>query len=134
MAEKDGRIQGFGKPASTGKPDVLRAKDIIPGGRGAAKSPGIDDSVSRVGIPQFDLAADIMAEQRRLIAIRRKGPTGPAPIPFTDKQVSSDSTSVPRRSESRRVFFKEISVEYDPVIAEIVARDIEQLCSGVYLL
>jgi hypothetical protein len=32
------------------------------------------------------------------------------------------------------VFFKEISVEYDPVIAEIVARDIEQLCSGVYLM
>jgi hypothetical protein len=133
MAEKDGRIQGFGRPASTGKPDVLRAKDIIPGGRGTAKSPGIDDSASRVDIPQFDLAADIMAEQRRLTAIHRKGPGDPAPVPFTGKQVSSDSALVSRRSETRQVFFRGISAGYDPVIAEIVARDIERLCSGVYL-
>jgi hypothetical protein len=54
------------------KGDVLRARDIIPGG-------GKNDSTplpkeNKLEIPKFDLAGDIMAEQRRLIAAKRKGP------------------------------------------------------------
>jgi hypothetical protein len=159
MAEKDRRVQSFGQPfdAAQGKPfdgsteltaspaqgkqhrpdpssaaadsplplqrvDILRAKDIIPG---AVR----EDSISRVDIPQFDLAEDIMAEQRRLSAIRRKGPDSPAQIPVATPQLSSDLPPPSRYSDDRGAF-ERIGAGWDPIIESIVARDIERLCAG----
>lgn len=122
MADKNIQADNFKNPR---KPDILRAKDIIPG---VANPAGKGDSVSNTDIPRFDLAEDIMAEHRRLTAGRRKGPGGPAP---------ADLTPVPSPSALRKPFlsrygFSEgFNTAGDPVIADIVARDIEQLCRGL---
>ena len=81
-------------------------------------------------IPKFDLAKEIMAEHRKITAIRRKGPG-------KKKQIQK------ARLEIRPKFELEIKsaglvgarpIEAVPgqkkIIAEIVARDIEQLCMG----
>jgi len=64
-------------------------------------------------IPKFDLAEEIMAEQRKLIAARRKAPSEkerPSQYPSQDNEPS------PMEAES--------------LIAEIVARDIKQMLKG----
>ena len=73
--------------------DILRAHDIIPGGRkhkAEQTKPAKDTPASseacpersrrdtqqqRVEIPKFDLAEKIMAEQRKVVAIKRKAPS-----------------------------------------------------------
>ncbi len=62
-------------------------------------------------IPSFDLAEEIMAEQRKITAIRRKAPGK-----------KTDNIEQPTSALS----------EQEKIIAEIVARDIERLCGGDY--
>ena len=112
MAEKD--IQADDLKTTRG-PEILRAKDIIPGAAGPA---GKGDGVSNTDIPRFDLAEDIMSEHRRLTAGRRKGPGDSAPA---DKKPFL----------SRYGFSEGFNAAGDPVIADIVARDIECLCRGL---
>jgi hypothetical protein len=69
-----------------------------------------------------------MAEHRRLTAGRRKGPGGSAP---------ADLTPVPPPSAkkpflSRYGFSNGFNATGDPVITDIVARDIERLCRGLW--
>ena len=68
-------------------------------------------------IPQFDLAEQILAEQRKLSAVKRKGPRkrAKAPVPKTIKQAA------------RQIELPMIPSEQEEIIAEIVARDIENL-------
>ena len=110
MAEKDEKQQN---PDRQDRLDVLRAKDIIPG------SPTNDpaDGSNKPDIPQFDLAEDIMAEHRRLTASRRKGPGGKAQYAVTPV--------MPSQAES---YFSPSAPKWDPIIADIVARDIARLC------
>ena len=70
-------------------------------------------------IPRFDLAEEIMAEQRKNTAIRRKAP---------DKKVQVEEPQVESAGYIREQPTPEPSEQQ--VIAEIVARDIEKLCSG----
>jgi hypothetical protein len=122
MAEKDRQADDIKTPR---RPDILRAKDIIPGTAGSA---GKGDGVSNTDIPHFDLAEDIMAEHRRFTAGRRKGPGGPAPADLTPVP-----TPAPRKPFLSRYGFSEgFNAAGDPVIADIVARDIEQLCRGLW--
>ena len=74
----------------------------------------------KMEIPRFDLAEEIMAEQRKITAIRRRPPgkefkAQAEPLDYTVER------SIPWQ------------VEQDQIIAEIVARDIEKLCRGDYL-
>lgn len=124
MAERDRQTD---KHKSDHRPDVLRARDIIPG---AHRATGENENSSRIDIPSFDLAQDIMAEQRRLTAVRRKGPGGPAPIQPVSLHTSADLPTVPDRQKSGYGFSEGINTGWNPIIAEIVSRDIEQLCSG----
>jgi hypothetical protein len=117
MADKERQADEYKTPR---RPDILRAKDIIPG---AASPAGKGEGVSNTDIPRFDLAEDIMAEHRRLTAVRRKGPGGPEPANLTPFPGIRPSQSIHSFSEG----FNYIN---DPIIADIVARDIEQLCSG----
>jgi hypothetical protein len=76
-------------------------------------------------IPRFDLAEEIMAEQRKITAIRRKAP-------------GKKFEAQPERPQTKPVGYGiERSIpwqaEQDQIIAEIVARDIEKLCRGDYL-
>jgi len=72
-------------------------------------------------IPKFDLAEQIMAEQRRISSTKRKGPGRKVD---TQKQLrkaeptTSFSISPPILSEQQRI------------IAEIVSRDIKKLFAG----
>ena len=72
-------------------------------------------------IPKFDLAEQIMAEHRKITAIRRKGPAKKTKI-----------LKKPHPAESIAVNIKPGPVVSQPsqIIAEIVARDIENLCIG----
>ena len=73
----------------------------------------------RDGIPKFDLADQIMAEQRKSVSVRRKGPA---------KRVRPSKQ--PRKVEpvSHAIRLQPVSLGPEHVIAEIVARDIERLC------
>ena len=103
------------------KKDVLRAHDIIPGrvkdsnDRSGAESPAQIKSE----VPKFDLAENIMAEQRKATAGRRKRPGIKAESQVQKRKVLSTACDI----ESQRVSLS----EEDRVIAEIVARDIARL-------
>jgi hypothetical protein len=74
------------------------------------------------GIPKFDLAEEIMAEQRKVAATRRKGPGRKANA--VKREIPEPAAPVPFPEPVR------LSSEAEQVIAEIVARDIRQLCGG----
>jgi hypothetical protein len=118
MAEKERQSDEY----KTSRRPILRAKDIIPG---ATSPAGKGEGVSNTDIPRFDLAEDIMAEHRRLTTVRRKGPDSPAPVnltPFPGVKSSQNSYS----------FSEAINDISDPIIADIVTKDIERLCSGFW--
>ena len=71
-------------------------------------------------IPRFDLAEDIMAEQRRMTAIRRRAPTE-----------NKEPQEVQLEPAGRR--FEPVTSatpQEQRIIAQIVARDIERLLQG----
>jgi len=72
-------------------------------------------------IPKFDLAGQIMAEHRKITAIRRKGPA---------KNSKSVKKQHPAELIARSIKPSPIIPGPEQVIAEIVARDIENLCMG----
>ena len=125
MAEKERQSDKYKTPSRR----VLRAKDIIPGAAGPA---GKGEGVSNTDIPRFDLAEDIMSEHRRLTAGRRKGPGGPAPVDLTPVFRPSAPLPVVKKPFLSRYGFSEgFNAAGDPVIADIVAKDIERLCRGL---
>ncbi len=71
-------------------------------------------------IPRFDLAEEIMAEQRKITAIKRK-----APGQKTEAQRLKPETPIDDHTIEQP---KPLLSEQDKIIAEIVARDIERLC------
>jgi hypothetical protein len=121
MAEKEIQADEYKTP----RRPVLRAKDIIP----VVAKPAADEGVSNIDIPRFDLAEDIMAEQRRLTVVRRKGPGGPEPVNLTPSPGLPVAVRPSQSSHSFSGAFNDIS---DPIIADIVTRDIERLCSGFW--
>jgi len=71
-------------------------------------------------IPKFDLAEQILAEQRKITAIRRKAPGKKPEVP--DQQTQAESIGYTRPPPTLS--------EQEQIIAEIVARDIEKLYRG----
>ena len=80
-----------------------------------------DQQQDRAGIPEFDLDKQIMAKERKIIAIRRKAPgqkdAGNQPKP--QEQAPEISRLTPYRQLPQR----------QRIITKIVAEDIEQLCN-----
>ena len=123
------------------KEDILRAQDIMPpynreemrenkekeGGK-EEEAVKRDDAkpfeIKEIGqgrseIPRFDLAEEIMAEQRKITAIKRKSP---------EKKIEAEAR---RGVESFRYALEPQRLTasgQDDIIAEIVARDIKRLC------
>ena len=99
-------------------------------------------------IPRFDLAEQIMAEQRKITAIRRKAPGKPQRLPSQDgaagkknkapdQQPKAQSTGYtikqpPPTRTSQRSAASQSSIlsEQEQIITEIVAGDIEKLYRG----
>ncbi len=109
--------QKKGRQVSTGKSPVA--------GRAPAKGREAKPrGVARQGseIPTFDLGQQILAEQRKVAAVKRKGPgmRGAAPVRVPRAEQVSNRDGRPEAELSER----------DRIIAEIVARDIERLCRG----
>jgi len=73
------------------------------------------------GIPKFDLAEQIMAEQRKITAIRRKGP---------GKLTKPPKKLHPAESIAHNFEPHPILSGQGQIIADIVARDIEKFCKG----
>ena len=76
---------------------------------------------ARIDIPKFNLAEEILAEQRKITAIKRKAPSQKietAPQTHKAEQTDSIGWSMPELTQ------------HDQVVAEIVARDIKRLCRG----
>ncbi len=126
------------------KADVLRARDIIPSAPPygniagkeensqetvpntsyppAVKNTPVDTDQKSSEIPKFNLAEKIMAEHRRITAIRRKAP-GEKDVDQKhehEAEPGKDMAGQPMSPLS----------EQRQIIAEIVARDIEMLCRG----
>lgn len=75
-------------------------------------------------IPSFDLADEIMAEQRKITAIRRKAPGQKTEVQRLKPEPQIDDLIIEQP--------KPLLSEQEKIIAEIVARDIERLCRGDY--
>jgi hypothetical protein len=128
---------------------ILRAKDIIPG-KGYQDIPstslraGRESGEEDFDIPQFNLANDIMSAQRRQSVVRRKGPESAedrrpgfaqraAPWQAEDRiqNIEHRTQNAEQRTQKAEWRLAEgIEILRDSIIAEIVARDIERLCTG----
>ena len=85
-------------------------------------STGHEDAMQETNdIPEFDLAKQIMAEHRKITAVKRQGPAKKTKLP---------KKKHPVELIARNVKPEPIVLGPEQVIAEIVARDIENLCMG----
>jgi hypothetical protein len=140
----DNSNEQFSTNSEPRKADVLRARDIIPGVSPYGNVAGQEENLQETGqnnpyppalpktpvetdqktseIPKFNLAEEIMAEHRRITAIRRKGPGEKEEGQKQERESNpaGDTIGQPRPALS----------EQKQIIAEIVARDIESLCRG----
>ena len=123
------------------KADVLRARDIIPGARPYGNAGGREPDSQQTGtnesrllsdakraleteqhtseIPKFDLAEEIMAEHRRITAIRRRAPGEKDEAQRQEREAESAGHTIGQPSPALS--------EQEQIIAEIVRRDIERL-------
>jgi len=84
-------------------------------------------------IPKFDLAEQIMAEQRKITAIRRKAPGKTQRLPLQDGAAGKKTKAPDLQSQAQLTGYTikpppPTSSEQEQIIAEIVARDIEIFC------
>jgi len=92
-------------------------------------------SDGRGEIPKFDLAEQIMAEQRKITAIRRKAPCKPQRLPSQDGAAGKKTEPPAQGREAESIGY---TIQQPPltlpeqgrIIAEIVARDIKKLRRG----
>jgi len=101
--------------------DVLRAGDIIPPYKVQPAQTSASQAEQREHeIPRFNLAEEIMAEQRKVAAVKRKAPSrnGVIPIRPQSKTESVRHTVMP----PTMLLFNQ-----QQAITEIVARDIAQM-------
>ncbi len=97
------------------KSEVLRAQDIIPSSESRSEQDNSLDSA----IPRFDLATEIMAQQRKLTSSRRKRPEN-----------RERTTKVEMQQKPSGLFteaFALVSSVHMSVIAEIVKQDIQRM-------
>lgn len=126
------------------KADVLRGRDIIPGSPPYGNKTGQEENLQettqndpyppaeaetsleteqrRSEIPRFNLAEKIMAEQRRITAVRRKGPGQTDEAQKQEREAESAGHTIGQPTAALS--------EQEQIIVEIVARDVERLCLG----
>ncbi|MHC4461575.1 MAG: hypothetical protein ACYS30_09080 [Planctomycetota bacterium] len=83
-----------------------------------------DAGQEKMQIPKFDLAEEIMAEQRKITSIRRKAPGKKIEPPSQEPEVEQGAQLIGYTiGQSMPVLSGQ-----EQIVAEIVARDIEKLC------
>jgi hypothetical protein len=109
--------------------DILRASDIIPPYKvqPAQKMPAEPTSSKQRQreIPRFDLAEEIMAEQRKVTAARRKSPNKSFDASLGRTQDGKNGVSRWQEETDPR-----LDGGQQQIIAEIVAKDITKLCEA----
>jgi hypothetical protein len=116
--------------------DILRASDIMPPYkvRPVQKVPAepADEKQRQREIPKFDLAEEIMSEQRKITAAKRKSPgkVGPAIL-----RKSRDLTRLDQvESVSHAIMQPTLPLSnQQQIIVEIVAKDIAKLRGDIVL-
>ncbi|MHC4680834.1 MAG: hypothetical protein ACYTEK_19295 [Planctomycetota bacterium] len=114
------KASGPGKNGDNAPEQTFDQMAPQPAGEGpdrAAAEGAIDETT---GIPKFDLAEQIMAEQRKTAATRRKGP---------GRKTRPEKCEIPE-PVARVVELAAPQSEREEILVEIVARDIRQLCGG----
>ena len=112
----------LGNPTKRGR--VLRAVDVIPPFGKGAQPP--EDGLE---IPSYDLAENILAEQRQAAGRRRRGPGEGGGTTTDDRRQTTEGGAVLRSLSSvLRDPASQDLLELQRVVAEIVARDIDRLC------
>ena len=124
------RDTAFGNP--TKRTNALRATDVIPpfgksappsdnGEADAEQARALSSKAGDGAIPAYDLAENILAEQRRAAGRRRRGPV----------RVPEEPAVLPEKP-AMRVLATDLAsqnlLELQRIVAEIVAKDIERLC------
>ena len=79
-----------------------------------------EDEQGQAEIPRFDLAEKIMAEQRKITAIKRKAPSKKSEAQKAEPQVGPVGHTIGLPTP--------VLLEQEQIVAEIVARDIEKFC------
>jgi len=127
-------IPPFGEDGANGKPDGEPARPKIqpwtrPVPRAAAPRepdpPSRPDETAR-HIPTFDLGEKILAEQRRMTARKRRAPGNAHGAPSETGPASVRALGPQRAGEPSA----QDAIQLEQLVAEIVARDIDRLCSG----
>jgi len=107
--------------------ETIPAKETTPLPRSVVsvnKKEEAETSEETPEIPSFDLAEEIMAEQRKITAIRRKAPGVKTGVQRLKPEVQPADHII----EEPKLALS----EQEKIIAEIVAKDIERLCRGDY--
>jgi hypothetical protein len=117
QAERQDRV--VAEPAASG----AGASDSLAVAAGSARDTpaSVESPAAVVEIPSYDLAANILAEQRRVASRRRRAPIQTDEPPATSPAASGARVSIVG-------FPPQNLMELQQVVAEIVARDIERLC------
>lgn len=89
-----------------------------------AAGPNKKEPEKTLEMPSFDLAEEIMAEQRRITAIKRRAPGVKTDVQRLKPEVQPVDHIIEEP--------KPALSEQEKIIAEIVAKDIERLCRGDY--
>ena len=109
-------------------PSVSQSQPPVPNVTSAAVASG-EMSLSSAGdaIPTLDLGEKILAEQRRVIAGKRKRPGAfePEPESRVCPEESLLDVTAPVQTAS------DDALRLQQIVAEIVTRDIERLCQGL---
>jgi len=119
-AVADQRLQSAQKPATKQTLPVNRSPEHAAAKKNEQEqSDAADEHARRIPeIPKFNLAEQILAEQRRISAVRRKGPGRASQIHAANSAEAAGASITESASA-------ELPVE--EIISEIVARDIEQM-------
>jgi hypothetical protein len=122
--EETGEDTGRSAGAAETTSDKEKTNNIKPSQEKSAKA--IKAQQGKNEIPRFDLAEDIMAEHRKISAIRRKAP---------GKRIEARKAALEAEPAGYTMGWSAPAEPYQQdIIAEIVARDIERLCRGDYSL
>lgn len=118
----DAAEQAEGEQAVSGPASVPEEQtEPIESGKDISAEP-IDVEQDKFDIPSFDLAEEIMAEQRKITATKRKGPGKKGQVENLKPEAESIGHTVERIGPALP--------EHEQIIEDIVTRDIESLCRG----
>ncbi len=116
---RNAKSQNDDKPTQLAKTDLKKTKTAEPEKKPAKPA---QTRNAKAEIPRFDLAKEIMAEQRKITAFRRKAPGRVLASQQKQTQTQPLGYAVGQPTS--------LHTQQEQIISEIVARDIQRLCGS----